>query len=76
MDDVLTFVTKLEAEFEELQPGTLKPETEFRKLESWTSMHALIVIAFIDNEYNVLLKPEEMKNTQTIKDLYDIVASK
>jgi acyl carrier protein len=76
MDDVLTFVTKLEAEFEELQPGTLKPETEFRKMESWTSMHALIVIAFIDNEYNVLLKPEEMKNTQTIKDLYDIVASK
>lgn len=76
MDDVLTFVTKLEAEFEELQPGTLKPETEFRKMESWTSMHALIVIAFIDNEYSVLLKPEEMKNTQTIKDLYDIVASK
>ncbi len=73
MDSIDKFTTKLEAEFEELTPGTLTPDTEYRKLETWSSMHALVVIAFIDAEYDILLKPEEMRSTQTIRDLYNLV---
>lgn len=73
MDSIDKFTTKLEAEFEELTPGTLTPDTEYRKIETWSSMHALVVIAFIDSEYDILLKPEEMRSTQTIRDLYNLV---
>jgi acyl carrier protein len=73
MDSIEVFTAKLEGEFDELAPGTLKPDTEYRKLETWSSMHALVVIAFIDSEYDILLKPEEMRSTQTIRDLYNLV---
>jgi acyl carrier protein len=67
------FVRKLEAEFEELEPGTLSASTNYRQLSTWSSMHALIVIAFVDAEFDIVLKPEELRQTQTVEDLYNLV---
>jgi acyl carrier protein len=36
-------------------------------------MHALILIALIDNNYDILLTGEELKNALTIQDLYDVI---
>lgn len=69
------FVAKLEAEFEELETGTLTPETNYRNLDSWSSMHALIIIAFVDAEFDVLLKPDQLRNAETVADLYNTVKS-
>lgn len=70
------FTIKLEDEFEDVPKGTLTPTTNYRQLEFWTSMHALIVIAFVDAEFDLLLKGDDLKNTQTISDLYNLVMSK
>jgi acyl carrier protein len=70
------FTQKIEAEFENVEPGSVGPDTPYREIESWTSMHALIIIAFIDSEFDILLRPEELKNTNTIRDLYQLVQSK
>jgi acyl carrier protein len=39
-------------------------------------MYALIIIAFVDANYDVQLNAENLKNSQTIKDIYDIMVSK
>lgn len=39
-------------------------------------MHALIIIALIDSEYDVLLKGDDLKETKTIQDLFNLVQSK
>ncbi len=70
------FTRALELEFEEIQPGTISPETNYREIEGWSSMHALIVIAFIDNHYDIILSASDLKQTNTIKDLYLIVQQK
>ena len=36
-------------------------------------MYALIIIAFIDNQFDVLLQGKDLKEAQTIQDLYNIV---
>lgn len=69
-------IEKLEEEFDEVEPGTLKPDTGFRDLEEWSSMHALIIIAMIDTEYDVMLTGEDLTNASTVQDLFDIIQSR
>ena len=70
------FISTLEAEFDELEPGTLKPDTDFRDLDEWSSMHALIIIALIDTEYDVTITGEDLSSIKTASELYEIVKSR
>ena len=70
------FIQKLEGEFEDIPKGTLKPETKITDIQGWGSMHALIVIALLDTEYNVTLKGEELRQIQSVQQLYDTVVAK
>ncbi|GIV33403.1 MAG: hypothetical protein KatS3mg031_0938 [Chitinophagales bacterium] len=70
------FIARIEKEFEDVKPGTITPETEFRKLEGWSSMMALIVIACIDEAYGVTLTAEELNRCHSISDLFQLVMSK
>jgi acyl carrier protein len=76
MLDINEFTRLLEAEFEDLEKGTLTPDTNYREIPDFSSMHALILIAFVDNHFDVLLTGKELKEAQTIRDLYQIVAEK
>lgn len=62
-------------QFDELHT-TLSPETRFRELEEWSSLVALLIITMVDEEYGIVLPPEEMRKTQTIQELYNLVQSK
>ena len=66
-------INYIETEFEEIENGTLVPKSSIRDIEGWSSMHALILIALIDNNYDILLTGEELKNALTIQDLYDVI---
>lgn len=70
------FTTQLEAEFEEIEPGSVKPDTGYRDIKGWSSMYALIIIAFVDTNFDVALTASDLKSSQTIRDLYNIVAAK
>ena len=70
------FTQKLEIELEGIDSGSLKPETVYRSLKNWSSMHALIIIAFIDLNFDVTLNAQDLKNTQTVTDLHNLVQKK
>ena len=70
------FIEQLEEEFDELEPGTLKAETNFKDLDDWSSMYALIIIALIDMEYDVTITGEELKTVETVQQLFDLMKSK
>lgn len=76
MIDINDFIKEIETEIEEIEPGTLKPDTDYRKLESWSSMHALIILAMIDTNHDVTLTGEELRTCITMQDLYNLVKTK
>lgn len=76
MISINEFIAKLEEEFEELEPNTLKAETNYREIDNWGSMHALIIIALVDTEFDVSLSGAELRETNTIQDLYNLVQTK
>lgn len=70
------FIQSIEKEFDDVQPGTITGDTEFRKLESWSSMMALILIAKIDSDYGITITAEELAKCRTINDLFAVAHGK
>ena len=70
------FIGKVENEFEELKPGTLYPDSIIKEHVSWDSVNALIFIALINVEYSVEINAEDLVNSKTIQELYNIVEAR
>lgn len=70
------FIQNFAEQFDEIDASSLTPETNFRELDEWSSLMALSMLAMIDEEYDVQLKADEMRQTNLIQELYDLVQSK
>ncbi len=74
--NITKFIKGVEEEFEDLQRGFLKPESNLRKNFTWDSINALIFIAHVNVEYDVEINAQELIQAETFQDLYNIVESK
>jgi acyl carrier protein len=70
------FIKKFAECFHQTDAAIFKPETEFKKLDEWGSMMALIVIAMIDADFGKTITSDDLKNATTVAGLFDIVKSK
>ena len=70
------FIENFAEQFDDTESSEFQADTEYRELDEWTSLTALSIIAMIDEEYDVQLKADEMRKTQTIQELFDLVKSK
>lgn len=70
------FIELFHEQLDETDISKLTPTTNFRELEEWSSLTALAVIAMTDDEFGVQLKGEEIRNSKTIEDLFNIIKSK
>jgi acyl carrier protein len=71
--EIKQFVHDFAELFEETEPGYFRPATEFRKIEEWSSLEALSVIAMVDEKYNVRLTGDDLRKSLTIEDIFSIV---
>lgn len=71
--EIKDFITKLSDVFEDTDIASLTPETNFRDLDEWSSMSVLSLIALADEEFGVELGAHDIKNAQTIQDLFNII---
>ena len=74
--DINAFIDNFASQFDDTPADQIKPETKFRDLDEWSSLIALSIIAMVDEEYEVTLKGDDIKNAQTIQDIFNAVAAK
>lgn len=74
--ELTDFVEKFAEQFDDTDPSEITAETEFKTLDEWSSLIALSIIAMVDEEYEVTLKGDDIRNSNTVKDVYEIVKSK
>lgn len=74
--EINKFIVNFAAQFEDTDINLFKAETKFRELEEWSSLNALSLIAMVDEEYDVIIKGDDIRNSQTVNDLFEIVKSK
>jgi acyl carrier protein len=74
--DISHFINNLKNVLEDTDPALLTHDGSFKDLEEWNSLIALSVIAMVDEEYDVKLKGDDIRNSNTIQELYDVVHRK
>lgn len=67
------FVALFAEQFDDTDVSEIKAETVFHDLDEWSSLISLSVIAMVDEEFDVALKGDDIKNSVTIEDLYNRV---
>lgn len=70
------FIKNFAEQFDETDASEIQATTHFRDLEEWSSLIALSIIAMVDEEYDIALKGDDIKNANTVEDLFNTVASK
>ncbi len=66
------FLEILKEEFPD-ETEKITADFEFRNLNAWSSMQALLFIAFVDEKFDFLLTPDQIKDSKTFRDIYQIV---
>ena len=69
--DIKEFIENFASNLNDTDVSELAPETAFCELDEWTSMMALATMAMVSEEYDVELSPEDMRNANTIEDLFN-----
>lgn len=70
------FIENFANQFDDTDASEFKAETVFKELDEWSSLIALSVIAMVDEEYEITIKGDDIRNSNTIEDLFNIVKSK
>lgn len=76
MKSLEEFVALFAEQFEETDASEITADKNFRDLEEWSSLIALSVIAMVDEEFNITIKGEDVRNSNTIEDLYNAIKAK
>ena len=70
------FITNVANQFDDTDISVFKSDTKFRELDEWSSLNALAILNMITKKYGIHITPSEMRTTNTIQDLFDLVQSK
>lgn len=70
------FVELFAEQFDETDASEILAGTAFHDLDEWSSLIGLSVIAMVDEEFDVALKGDDVKNSVTVEDLYNRVITK
>ena len=70
------FVRNFADQFDDTDPSEIKADTVFKELDDWSSLVALSVIAMVDEEYEITIKGDEIRNSNTVEDLFNAVKAK
>lgn len=71
--EITEFIDKFSEIFDDTDVSILSPDTKFRDLEEWSSLSALGVIALADEEFNVEISGTDIRQANTIQELYDLI---
>ena len=74
--EINDFIEKFVAQFDDLELDDVAPETVLRDLDEWSSMIGLSLLNMVEKEYGVALSFDELRNTITIKDLFNLIVNK
>ena len=70
------FVANFAEQLDETDASEITAQTIFHELDEWSSLTGMGVIAFSKTEYGKTLTGKELRECETIEDVFNLVASK
>lgn len=70
------FIANFAEQFDDTDASEITATTVFKELDEWSSLIALSVIAMVDEEYDITIKGDDIRNSNTVEDLFNAVQAK
>ena len=61
--------------FDESPSKTISEDLLFKDLDEWDSMMVLSLMAMVDEEYGINLKPDDLKSINSLNELHNFIKS-
>ena len=74
--EITDFIENFANQFDETDASVFTAATKFKEVDEWSSLIALSIISMIDEEYDITLKGEDIRNAETIQDLFNAVEAR
>jgi acyl carrier protein len=75
--EINEFVEKFITQLDEVDHSApITGDSKFRDVHVFDSMDALSIIVMVEDEYEVRITGQDIKNSQTFNDLFEIVKSR
>jgi acyl carrier protein len=68
--EIKEFIDNFAAQFDDTDASVFTAETKFKEIAEWSSLSAL---SMIDEEYDVEINGQDIRNCETITDLFNLV---
>ncbi|GAB3902936.1 acyl carrier protein [Mucilaginibacter boryungensis] len=68
------FLNGLKEQFEEGDADSLTFDTEFESLDTWDSLTRFSIIAFINDDYQIIIGPDDFKKLKTPQEIFDYIS--
>ena len=70
------FVKLFAGQFDDTAIEEFNPNTNYKELEEWGSLVALSIISMVDEEFEKQLTGAELRNINSIEELYNLIEAK
>ena len=70
------FIKNFANQFDDTDESEINADTDFHGLTEWSSLTTLAVIAMAKTQYGKTISGKEIRSCETVKDLFNLVASK
>jgi len=74
--EINTFLRNFADILDDTDAALITQETVFRDLDEWNSLTALSLIAMADEEYAVKLTGDDIKSSNSLNDIFEIIKNK
>ena len=74
--DKTEFLARFAEQFDETNSSEIQYNTEFHKLDEWSSLIGMCILAMAKTEYNKTISGAELRECDTVEDLYELINSK
>lgn len=70
------FIKNFAEQFDDTDASEITSSTEFHELEEWSSLTGMSVIAMAKTVYGKTITGKEIRECETVEDLFNLIASK
>ena len=70
------FIENFADQFDDTDSSEFLAETKFHDLEEWSSLTGMGVIALAKTEYGKTISGKELRECETIEDVFNLISSK
>lgn len=70
------FIKNFAEQFDDTDSSEITAETEFHELDEWSSLTGMSVIAMAKTLYDKTITGKEIRECETVEDLFNLIASK